>query len=74
MEKQLGLWGGEKILWGIYSVEKSEWLTDYSVDGNENVFFEDQVLEKAPYASPSIGIFVCPMIVKDERRSFPFHL
>ena len=71
---KLKLWGGEKILMGIYSVEKGEWLTDYSVDGNENIFFEDQVLEKAPYASPNFGIFVCPMTVKDGRRSFPFHL
>ena len=71
---KLKLWGGEKILWGIYSVEKGEWLTDYSVDGNENVFFEDQVLEKAPYASPNFGIFVCPMTVKDGIRSFTVHL
>ena len=71
---KLKLWGGEKILWGIYSVEKGEWLTDYSVDGNENIFFEDQVLEKAPYASPNFGIFVCPMTVKDGIRSFTVHL
>lgn len=71
---KLKLWGGEKILWGIYSVEKGEWLTDYSVDGNENVFFEDQVLEKAPYASPNFGIFVCPMVVKDGRRYFTVQL
>ena len=59
---------------GIYSVEKGEWLTDYSVDGNENIFFEDQVLVKAPYSSPNFGIFVCPMTVKDGRRSFTVHL
>ena len=59
---------------GIYSVEKGEWLTDYSVDGNENVFFEDQVLLKAPYSSSNFVIFVCPMIVKDGRKSFTVHL
>ena len=67
---KLGLWGGEKILWGIYSVEKNEWLTDYSVDENESIFFEDQVLVKVPYFSPNTGILVCPMEVKDGRRSF----
>ena len=71
---KLKLWGGEKILWGIYSVEKGEWLTYYSVDGNETVFFEDQVLVKAPYSSPNFGIFVCPMTVKDGRMSFTVHL
>ena len=71
---KLKLWGGEKILWGIYSVEKGEWLTDYSVDGNENVFFEDQVQEKAPYASPNFGIFVCLMVVKDGKRYFTVQL
>ena len=71
---KLGLWGGEKILWGIYSVEKGEWLADYSVDENETIFFEDQVLVKAPYSSPNTGILVCPMIVKDGRRSFTVHL
>ncbi|MCR4632371.1 MAG: hypothetical protein K5786_12160 [Treponema sp.] len=67
---KLGLWGGEKILWGIYSVEKGEWLSDYSVDENETIFFEDQVLVKAPYSNPNTGILVCPMVVKDGRRSF----
>ena len=71
---KLKLWGGEKILWGIYSVEKGEWLTDFSVDRNENVFFEDQVLEKAPYASPNFGIFVCPMVVKDGKMYFTVQL
>ena len=71
---KLGLWGGEKILWGIYSVEKGQWLADYAVDENESIFFEDQVLEKAPYASPNFGIFVCPMTVKDGIRSFTVHL
>lgn len=71
---KLGLWGGEKILWGIYSVEKGEWLADFSVDENESIFFEDQVLVKAPYSSPNTGIFVCPMIVKNGRRTFIDHL
>ena len=67
---KLGLWGGEKILWGIYSVEIGEWLDDFSVDENESIFFEDQVLVKAPYSSPNTGILVYPMEVKDGRRSF----
>ncbi|MCR5290111.1 MAG: hypothetical protein K6E51_08990 [Treponema sp.] len=67
---KLGLWGGEKILWGIYNVEKSEWLADFSVDENEMIFFEDQVLAKTPYSSPNTGIFVCPMIVKNGKREF----
>ena len=71
---KLGLWGGEKILWGIYSVEKGAWLTDYSVDENETIFFDGEVLAKAPYSSPNTGILVCPMIVKDGRRSFTLHL
>lgn len=66
----LKLWGGEKILWGIYSVEMGEWLSDYSVDENETIFFEDQVLVKAPYSSPNTGILVCPMVVKDGKRAF----
>ena len=67
---KLRLWGGEKILWGIYSVEKGQWLADFSVDENESIFFDGEVLAKAPYSSPNTGIFVCPMKVKDGRRSF----
>lgn len=65
-----GFGGGEKILWGIYSVEKGEWLADYAVDENESIFFDGEVLAKAPYSSPNTSILVCPMEVKDGRRSF----
>ncbi len=38
--------------------EKGEWLTDYSVDENETVFFEDQMLVKAPYSSPNHVFYI----------------
>lgn len=66
----LNLWGGEKILWGVYSVQKGEWIADYSVDENETIFFDGEVLKKGPHSAPNVGTFVCPMTVKSGKKYY----
>ncbi len=66
----LNLWGGEKILWGVYSVQKGEWIADYSVDENETIFFDGEVLKKGPRSVPNVGTFVCPMTVKAGKKFY----